>query len=836
MSTPDTFWNITLLGQSAAADSSTTSKSLQFDWPETAGDFTLYAIFALAAVFAVIMYFRDTRSLSRGWTVLFSLLRLSLLTGLVVIALNPQERTQKESYRPSQVVLVVDTSTSMQQPDRDPRSSGAAPLRTRADAVAQLLAESDLIDELRSIHHVDLYTFDSDLSENQHRFTTRFEISPDTAEADDAGTGTDALEAQPDWSTLLQPRGSSTRLGDSLDKLLAEVKGRTLSGIVVFSDGSSNVGRDVGPANECAQNAGVRLVAVGLGGTQPPLNLQIAKMIAPTDVQMPQADAIGDGEDTFEVTGYIQSEGLGGRSVEVELLRRLPDDEEASVVARDVVTLPDGAEPALVRFAQSPERTGVAEYSLRVNPPAGVRESREDDNVLTRSINVFDEPLRILVVAGGPMRDYVFAKNALHRHKSMEGDIWLQTGTVGISQDADEILFEFPEEREYLFGYDVIIAFDPDWSQIPVESQAMMEEWVSGEGGGLILVAGDVYTPDLAAVLADDELPQESMPPIGNLYPVLLEIVNKGINSARDADQAWKVGFTQEGLAADFLKLEDEPSTTIDVWEEFPGIYRCYPTRGRKGGATVYAEFTNPRASGRDGQPVLLAGQRYSQGNTLYLGSPEIWRLRSIDEDYYDRFWIKLVRRAAEGRNRRGVKRAMLVLEGREYDVGQTVPIRARVLSAQFKPLENDSVRIEIYDPTGKPIIPSPTLKRDRNRPTEFVGDFLAAVPGAYRIELPVPDSNDVVASDISVTLSALEMSNLQQDVAALTRLTDGTGGAYLSIDQALERIPSLLPNRGQRIIIDQQLRELWDRQWVLFLLIGLLGVEWLARKLLKLA
>jgi hypothetical protein len=40
----------------------------------------------------------------------------------------------------------------------------------------------------------------------------------------------------------------------------------------------------------------------------------------------------------------------------------------------------------------------------------------------------------------------------------------------------------------------------------------------------------------------------------------------------------------------------------------------------------------------------------------------------------------------------------------------------------------------------------------------------------------------------------------------------------------------------GQEIIIDQQLRELWDRQWVLFLLVGLLGVEWLTRKLLKLA
>jgi hypothetical protein len=35
---------------------------------------------------------------------------------------------------------------------------------------------------------------------------------------------------------------------------------------------------------------------------------------------------------------------------------------------------------------------------------------------------------------------------------------------------------------------------------------------------------------------------------------------------------------------------------------------------------------------------------------------------------------------------------------------------------------------------------------------------------------------------------------------------------------------------------VDEQLRALWDRQWVLYLLVGLLGVEWLTRKLLRLA
>lgn len=819
-----------------ALSNESTSTTLEFDWPESARDWILFAGFGVAIVYVVWMYVRDTRALSPVWTVWLTALRLGVMAALIVIALNPQQRTQKDAYRPSQVALLVDTSTSMQQSASDPGSSGGEPPETRAAAVHKLLADSPLIRELQKLHHVDLYTFDGDLSESLHRFETDYDPrrTADHVESASAANLSEAAARPPvDWDALLQPRGNSTRLGDAVDKLLAELKGKTLSGIVVISDGASNVGRDVGPANERGKNAGVRLVAVGVGGTEPPLNIQIARVIAPTDVQLPQAADAQDGQDTFELTAFIQSQGLGGRTVEVELLRKYADDEEPAVIGSAEVTLPEGTDPATVTFEQLADRQGAVDYTLRVVSPAGVRESRDDDNEQTRTINVFDQPLKVLLVAGGPMKDYVFAKNALYRHKSMQVDVWLQTGGPGISQDANDILFEFPKTREDLFQYDVIIAFDPDWQQIPAESQAMLEDWVSNEGGGLILVAGDVYTPMLAAALGDPG-DAEAMQHIAALYPVLLEELRYGIGAGDRADESFPIGLTQEGEAAGFLKLEDEP-TAEDVWEQFR-VFRCYPTRGRKGGATVYAEFTDPLARGQDGQPVLLAGQRYSQGNTIYLGSPEIWRLRSVDEQYYDRFWIKLVRKAGEGRTRRGVQGNMLILEGRDYDVGQTVPVRARVLNSQFEPLDQDRVSIEVYDPTGRPLVPALVLTRDPNRPAEYTGDFLAAVPGRYKLELPVPDSRDTVTADVNVTLPALEMSELRQNVAVLTKLADGTGGAYVPIDEALSRVPALLPNMGQQIIIDQQLRELWDRQWVLFLLVALLAAEWLTRKLLKLA
>ena len=411
----------------------------------------------------------------------------------------------------------------------------------------------------------------------------------------------------------------------------------------------------------------------------------------------------------------------------------------------------------------------------------------------------------------------------------METTIFLQTGQVGISQDAHQIIYKFPETREELFQFDVILAFDLDWRSIPEDSRSLLRDWVDGEGGGIVFIAGDVNSPQTAAA-------NEGLEKIHELLPVILDEVGLRLGSRDRSPNPWKVGLTDEGKAAAFLQLVDDPTAASKVWEDFPGLYRCYPTRGKKGGATVYAEFTDPLSRGGSGQPILIAGQRYGQGSVLYLGSPETFRLRAQREDYFERLWVKMVRKVSEGRSKRGLQRGMIILEGRDYDIGQTVPVRARVQSAQFQPLDVDTIPIEVYDPTGRPMIPSPVLTRDRHRPSEYTGDFRVILPGRYRLEVAIPDSTEKAVAEVQAAFSPLEAIQLQQDAKSLKALVEGTGGTYMTIDTVATELPAKLPNMGQTIVIAQRLKELWDRSWVLYALIAVLGLEWLTRKLLKLA
>lgn len=802
----------------AQSGSELTTSTLEWDLPYVWQDWI--PIWLLLAAMATTVWFalRDRRIVGRNWTLLLATLRMAFLGLAIVIALNPHQRTQTDAYRDSRVVILVDTSQSMQQPETDPRNTGV-PQRSRSAAVRELLEKSTLLDELREQHTVDLYSFDADLSELLARFPSRFNAATSQGEVPPVPPpqSTDvAVEKGPDWQKLLEASGLTTRLGDALDTLLVETKSPTLSGVLVLSDGSSNAGRDVQVPRDRAREQGTRLVAVGVGSTEPPVNLEVARIIVPTDVQK---------GDAFELTALLRGTGLAGRNVNVELLQQGPDDPEPTVVYNQEQTLADDGAAREVTFELKPPGAGKFEYTVRARVQGGL-ETREDDNQLSRSVSIFDRPMRVLIIAGGPSRDYRYARTILYRHPSMQTDVWLQSAAPGISQEADKLLYRFPETLEALYEYDVVLAFDPNWTLLTEEQRQLLTNWISNEGGGLLVVAGDVFTPSLAS---DSDL--ES---IRKLYPVLLEEVSLRLSNREAAQTAFPLALTQEGQTAEFLKLTETPEG--DGWNQFPGVCLTYPTRGAKAGATVYAEFSDPLARGAGGQPIVFAGQRYGQGQVFYIGSPEMWRLRAVDAAYLERLWIKLVRKSAEGRSKRGLQRGMFILDGREFILGQTIPIRLRALSPQFQPLENDIVTIDAFRQGGAPVVPSPQLRRDPIRPAEFTGDFRPLSPGRYRLEYALPDSPEKVVAEIDMQLPRQEASSLVQDAGLLKRLVEGTAGEYLTLEQAATSTAALFPNRGERVIIDQRIQELWDRNWLMGLLAFLLSLEWLTRKLLKLA
>jgi hypothetical protein len=794
--------------------------------------------FVVLFLIASWLYRRDTRALHPFWKVWLWGLRISVLAALFVIALVPQERKSEVRPLPSQVVILADTSVSMSRQDKDlAAAAGGTPtaaVPSRADLVQSVLEKSPLVETLRKTHDVHIETFDSQLVRHevlQKKTASRPVGAVESPEhpvalgAPSAAPRGERLARPIDWHEVLRPRGVETRLGEALLAVIREQNDETLSGVVVITDGGNNAGVDPLSAAEAAVANKVRLIPVGVGSTKKPVTLHLAEIQAPTHVH------INDG---FTITAFVTGQGLARQPITVELLTKLEQDEgePAVVQTRDEQLLEDGV-PITVPFDYTPNEAGRRLFRIRVRPAAKVADLADEYVQDDIAIEVIDRKTRVLLVAGGPMRDYQLVRNLLHRDRTIDVDVLLQTGVPGISQESDNVIFQFPETREELFKYDVIVAFDPDWQKIKGDSAILdlLSDWVFSQAGGLMLVAGEVNTTPLA--VASDAMKQE-MSKLLELYPVFLD--SHRTLEDEDFQQPWPIEFTRDGIEAGFLQLTENAATSAAAWKEFPGVYRCFPTSGQKAGATVYARFTDPRSIGRD-QPILLASQFFGSGRVMYLGSAELWRLRSLEEDYYDRLWIKLLREVGQGRLLRGTNRGILLLEKTQYPLGATVQVRTRLLDPQFKDYLAERVTMEVYDPTGKPLTPPLTLLADKTRPGHYGGSFVAALPGNYKLELDIPESTDQLKGSISVRLPNLEFDHPEQNEQLLRALArKETGGTYLKLDEAAAQLPALLPDRTiERIRYDNP-HELWDRAWVMYLLVGLLSAEWLTRKLLKLA
>ena len=498
----------------AAGDS---LRNFEFDWPATPARWaiTIAALVALVAV-AVGVYRLDTRGLGRGWRV--------VADGAAAGGHRRVARDRRQSARDGSGRWRSGRRAWRFWPTRrfrcgSPTRRPAPPIRparqrNRADAVrstagrfassggaAKAAQRARFTRSIRVWRARPAVVLPAQAERTPTGPSTLAQVQPSRK----AKSAPPAVQRPPesrrvDWNEILRPRGLETRLGEAVIQAVQQLGGRTLSGIVVISDGDSNAGIEPSTAQEVAKGANARLITIGVGSTEPPVNLQVVSIQAPSDVH------VGD---PYEFSAFIQGYGLAGKTATVELLSRPEGDEKTQpkvIETREVPVREDGA-PIEVRFRQTPTVAGGVELFVRVRPPAGVRELSDDDNERRKTVNVIDRKLHVLVVASGPMREYRFLHTMLNRHSSIDVDIWLQTVSASaagqVSQESKRLLVEFPKTAAELFDYDVIVAFDPDWSRIPAEGRKFLMNWVSEHGGGLILVAGDIYTPQLAASTDD---------------------------------------------------------------------------------------------------------------------------------------------------------------------------------------------------------------------------------------------------------------------------------------------------------------------------------------------
>ncbi|MDP7132198.1 MAG: hypothetical protein QF437_17000, partial [Planctomycetota bacterium] len=98
-----------------------------------------------------------------------------------------------------------------------------------------------------------------------------------------------------------------------------------------------------------------------------------------------------------------------------------------------------------------------------------------------------------------------------------------------------------------------------------------------------------------------------------------------------------------------------------------------------------------------------------------------------------------------------------------------------------------------------------------------------------YRVQANANDRPLSNTTEFQVADLKPELANTDMQIEHLRRIADISGGDCLSIQQ-LKNLPALL-NRDPHTTTIRTERPLWDNGLVAFLLVALLGLEWILRR-----
>ncbi|MEM9415226.1 MAG: vWA domain-containing protein [Planctomycetota bacterium] len=830
-------------------------------WP--GGDKALMILVGLALVAGLFwwLYRREGGQITRKARYLLFTLRLLLLAIVVFILLEPAIKFSKVEQRPSQLLVLIDTSPSMGMsdawvdPDRARAAAQAAGLEdtsmlseTARLALAQGVLRQGLLNQLTAdgerVLHV--HTFDERLSRSELNPPTRSAADEETSQGESENNAPNPAATDDAVADMLALSGRSTGLGESLQQVLQAYRGVSLAGVVVITDGQNSTPNSlpVMKAAAQAQQDGVPVYPVGMGTVLGPRNATVSQL---------EANDIVFIRDTTQLTATIHSRGLEGEPARVFLEQLIESDEEGEEDVWGPVPLPPG-EDGLPRFVEPVNVElvghGLAQYvsfDFMSNDEQTVifRARLEEvegeidplDNTAIKQVNVVPDKTRVLFIAGYSFPEVQFLRNALLRDPSVEVSTWLQEAARVNARDEHNwqqpaspglALNRLPRTLEELDQYDCIVLYDPDPRGWAVNFSDLLVEFVANRGGGLVYICGERNTQDL--------FNQQGSPAVSflNLLPVTREpgLFPSAVQVSLTMREPWKLQITETGMRDEVFAFNGDPVTNRKILQSLPGLMWHFTVTREKPGATVLARHGHNGMTNRYGeQEVLMATHLVGPGRVLYIGFDSTYRWRFVDEQLFDGFWARVIDRAGLMKQLGGQHPYRISTDKAVYEPGEEVTLTARFTDANQRDAGLSTLYAEVQTGEGQPMQLELAPGSDDNTfSTTFVvdraGDFLVRVwpgdaatqrsskPNTHSFRAEVPDH---------------EARNPTLDADLIQRVANLTGGQAFTLD-TVDGLPDAITIG---LVDDEQInvQPVWNAPILIILFLLFIIAEWVIRK-----
>lgn len=774
----------------------------------------LLALLLLVPLGLIVCLYRYELRLVAGWQACGLLaLRLALLLVLwLAIGVQPHLADIYVEETPGRVRVAVDLSSSMDVTDADHSHS-------RKAIVEEILAPKgkNLLQHLADRHQVEIVGFHQESAEMQP-----------TQLLDQLANG------------KVKPEIVATNLHLPLAKVSSR-RDHPLLGIVLFSDGQHNAGPPPYERADELSKERVPIFPVVVGARDPPNDLMILDVQAPTKVFK---DANVQIEIRCKATNLPAQEltvemHMGGKPVRPEHRKVLQHQGKDDVYS--------------VRFEATMDEPGTHLVEIK----ATSKEKKEitlANNLASRVIRVAEDKAKVLLIDSEARWEYHYLAVALLRDPTIAVErVVLAPPRIGAikTEELDKAGLaktKLPEpkadrkDHDPLMDFDCILLGDVSPEEVPIADRRRLEKYVAERGGTLILIAGKRHLPMAFAKMVDE--------PFVRMLP---------ITEPRELkkDTGFTLRVTGEGKLRPFLQLE--PDRPADAWPDLPKHFWGVVGKRKPAASVLLVPVMDKSAPSphEESDTGILLQHNYGFGRVLFVGLDSTWRWRfRVGDTYHHRFWGQLARWSAADKLLPAGNR-FLRYGPREpvYSEGQEVELAVR-LSETLPPLQDAAeARVKLHrqnDDGAEELIAVILLTVHPRQPNLLEAKVRDLSSGIYRMELDIPHYREQLAfppadkdtpvkgRDLFRVLpraqtELLDLSTNWTVMQSLAERSDGKRYTPENVEEILERLARRIERKEHR---DE--RKPWQDEplvwWMLGVLLGLLTIEWAWRKWLELA
>lgn len=728
------------------------------------------------AALVVVTYRAQLKALPVGYARLLLGLRLAAVVVLAFAMFRPAIQTSARDESRLQLLVLSDTSRSMNTADMPGNVSRFQAVRTELEKSAAQWKEWSERIEVRQ------FDFTRELAE----------FAPQQKEG----------------------QGDQTDFGRTLEGVVRETRDKRTLGVVIFSDGAHRaVPPFVDPLTAARKLADqqIPIYGVGFGASSlsnASLDIGIEDLVIPEMVFE---------KSRVPVKAKLRASGASGRKVRVRVL----------VEDRAQKRLDESGElkPAPV----GPQTKPVQEFEIRGNSEVIPVELSFEATVSGEvKIALQAEPIEQELLTGNNQRETIITvkqggMNVAYFDVPRTEQRWLRAVS-----GADKIQVDFQEVRGGRFAPQTKI--DPSWFQ-----RGRYDVYIIGDvraeifGTELLQLLAQ-RLEEGAALLMTGGMQNFSVggyanSPIADWLPVELNAADARpsgkINASTQMMGPQRMVPTERGVRQYVMQL-GPTDKNMALWQALPplkGSTRLKPLN----------ELVDVWAATPDGTPLLMTStiQRSRvaafAGDTTYL-----WWTVGNEPELHQRFWRQLILWLAK-KEADTDQPVWVQVSPRTYAPGSTVSMTFGARGQDGAPLEDIEFRVEVTRPDGQKF-PLPAVKGNPDSTAEF---DKVTVPGDYWVRVSAIQDGKPFAFDaftrFIVDARDLELDYPSADYDFLKQLSSLTGGVLLKPEE-VEGLFSRL-KEARTDLTRVELTTLWDNWGLLLVFVSLMSLEWFLRK-----